>query len=168
MIDNSKNLFSKEAATALGDGSVRPTVGASSILVGTKVEIPVNAVIEVGKFLNKDKEERKYLFINGTEPMLSLSTLLAMVPNERNFSNWNPNEDALPTLEELQTIAKDSYQPTSRNVEKWVNNEFAALRGKTLVCTSRTEYRYSDNEFISKYLTFKIEGVKNNAKGKKK
>lgn len=159
MIDNSKRLFSNEAATALGDGSVRPSVGAIAIMVGTKVEIPTNAVIEVGKFLNADKEERKYLYIKGTEPMLSLSTLLAMVPTERNFSNWNPNEDALPTLQELQALANDAYQPTSRNIEKWVNNEFADLRGKTLICTSRTEYKYGDNDFVSKYLTFKVENA---------
>lgn len=162
MIDNSKNLFSKDAAKALGDGGVRPNAGATSIEVGTRISIAENAIIEVGKFINKEKEEKKYLYISGTEPMLSISTFLATPPTVRSYSNWKPvdDEEELPSLEIIATAVNDSYQPTSRNIEKWVNTEFENLRGKTIICTSRTDYKFGDNDFASKYLTFKVEGGK--------
>ena len=169
MIDKVIKGFSKDAARALVNGDVRPNIGGTSLKVGMTITIPADAVIDCGKIITSDKEEKKFLFIKGTNPMLTLSTLLATPPTEARYAKWNKIEGSdLPSLDTILAAAESSYQPTSRNIEKFAELDFPYLLGKTLEVTSRTDFRYGSNDFDSKYITFKVKttAAKNNDKKK--
>ncbi len=138
-----KNFVSANVINDMSDGKLRVSIGVSSIQVGTTISIPADAIID-SRTRDIEGTERTWAFIQGTYPELSLGTLLAVVPTEQNgLDRWEEpvkSEDNRPTLEELTKVLKDSYQPKTRYLPKWIASEFSALRGKTLKCVARYDY----------------------------
>lgn len=138
-----KNFVSVNVINDLTEGKLRPSIGISSIQVGTTILIPSDAVID-SRTRDIEGTERTWAFIQGTYPELSLGTLLSVIPTDQNgLDRWEEPvkvEDNRPTLAELQKVLKDAYQPKTRYLPKWIGTEFAALRGKTIKCVARYDY----------------------------
>ena len=138
-----KNFVSANVINDMNDGKLRVSIGVSSIQVGTTIAIPADAVID-SRTRDIEGTERTWAFIQGTYPELSLGTLLAVVPTDQNgLDRWEEpvkSEDNRPTLVELTKALKDSYQPKTRYLPKWIASEFSALRGKTIKCVARYDY----------------------------
>lgn len=138
-----KNFVSENVINDMSDGKLRVSIGVSSIQVGTTITIPVDAIID-SRTRDIEGTERTWAFIQGTYPELSLGTLLAVIPSDQDgLDRWEEpvkSEDNRPTLAELTKILKDSYQPKTRYLPKWIASEFSALRGKTIKCVARYDY----------------------------
>ena len=138
-----KNFVSANVINDMNDGKLRVSIGVSSIQVGTTILIPADAVID-SRTRDIEGTERTWAFIQGTYPELSLGTLLAVVPTDQNgLDRWEEpvkSEDNRPTLAELTKALKDSYQPKTRYLPKWIASEFSTLRGKTIKCVARYDY----------------------------
>ena len=138
-----KNFVSANVINDMNDGKLRVSIGVSSIQVGTIIQIPVDAVID-SRTRDIEGTERTWAFIQGTYPELSLGTLLAVVPTDQNgLDRWEEpvkSDDNRPTLAELTKALKDSYQPKTRYLPKWIASEFSTLRGKTIKCVARYDY----------------------------
>jgi hypothetical protein len=138
-----KNFVSANVINDMSDGKLRVSIGVSSIQVGTTISIPADAIID-SRTRDIEGTERTWAFIQGTYPELSLGTLLAVVPTDQNgLDRWEEpvkSEDNRPTLAELTKVLKDSYQPKTRYLPKWIVSEFSALRGKTIKCVARYDY----------------------------
>lgn len=138
-----KNYVSENVINDMSDGKLRVSVGVSSIQVGTTIFIPADAIID-SRTRDIEGTERTWAFIQGTYPELSLGTLLAVVPTDQNgLDRWEEPikvEGNRPTLAELTKALKDSYQPKTRYLPRWIASEFSALRGKTIKCIARYDY----------------------------
>lgn len=138
-----KNFVSANVINDMSDGKLRVSIGVSSIQVGTTISIPVDAIID-SRTRDVEGTERTWAFIQGTYPELSLGTLLAVIPTDQNgLDRWEEPvkvEDNRPTLDELNSMLKDAYQPKTRYLPKWIATEFGALRGKTIKCVARYDY----------------------------
>lgn len=138
-----KNFVSANVINDMNDGKLRVSIGVSSIQVGTTISIPADAVID-SRTRDIEGTERTWAFIQGTYPELSLGTLLAVIPTDQDgLDRWEEPvkvEDNRPTLAELTKALKDSYQPKTRYLPKWIASEFGTLRGKTLKCVARYDY----------------------------
>ena len=138
-----KNYVSENVINDMNDGKLRPSIGVSSIQVGTIITIPADAIID-SRTRDIEGTERTWAFIQGTYPELSLSNLLAVIPtNQNDLDRWEEpvkSEDNRPTLAELNAAVKAAYQPKTRYLPKWIATEFAALRGKALKCVVRYDY----------------------------
>ena len=138
-----KNFVSESVINDINDGKLRPSIGISSIQVGTTITIPVDAIID-SRTRDIEGTERTWAFIQGTYPELSLGTLRAVIPTDQDgLDRWEEPvkvEDNRPTLAELTKALKDSYQPKTRYLPKWIASEFSTLRGKTLKCVARYDY----------------------------
>ena len=138
-----KNFVSANVINDMDDGKLRVSIGISSIQVGTTISIPADAIID-SRTRDIEGTERTWAFIQGTYPELSLGTLLAVVPTDQNgLDRWEEpvkSEDNRPTLVELTKVLKDSYQPKTRYLPKWIASEFSTLRGKTIKCIARYDY----------------------------
>ncbi len=138
-----KNFVSVNVINDMNDGKLRVSIGVSSIQVGTIIQIPADAVID-SRTRDIEGTERTWAFIQGTYPELSLGTLLAVVPTDQNgLDRWEEpvkSDDNRPTLVELTKVLKDSYQPKTRYLPKWIASEFSSLRGKTIKCIARYDY----------------------------
>lgn len=138
-----KNFVSVNVINDMNDGKLRPSIGVSSIQVGTTILIPADAIID-SRTRDINGTERTWAFIQGTYPELSLGTLLAVIPTDQNgLDRWEEpvkTEDNRPTLAELNSVLKIAYQPKTRYLPKWIGTEFAALRGKTIKCIARYDY----------------------------
>ena len=164
-----KNFVSANVINDMNDGKLRVSIGVSSIQVGTTISIPADAVID-SRTRDIEGTERTWAFIQGTYPELSLGTLLAVVPTDQNgLDRWEEpvkSEDNRPTLAELTKVLKDSYQPKTRYLPKWIASEFSTLRGKTIKCVAR--YDYHIDGFRNDSHTCLLEIVDNAPKGAKK
>ena len=138
-----KNFVSASVINDMNDGKLRPSIGVSSIQVGTTILIPADAIID-SRTRDIEGTERTWAFIQGTYPELSLSALLAVIPsNQDSLDRWEEPvkvDDNRPTLDELNSVLKIAYQPKTRYLPKWIGTEFAALRGKTIKCIARYDY----------------------------
>ena len=138
-----KNFVSASVINDLAEGKLRPSVGVASIQIGTTIQIPTDAIID-SRTRDINGTERTWAFIQGTYPELSLGTLLAVIPSDQNgLDRWEEpvkSEDNRPTLAQLNAAVKESYQPKTRYLPKWIATEFSALRGKTLKCVARYDY----------------------------
>lgn len=138
-----KNFVSANVINDMNNGKLRVSIGVSSIQVGTTISIPADAVID-SRTRDIEGTERTWTFIQGTYPELSLGTLLTVVPSDQDsLDRWEEpvkSEDNRPTLAELTNVLKDSYQPKTRYLPKWIASEFSALRGKTIKCVARYDY----------------------------
>lgn len=138
-----KNFVSESVINDINDGKLRPSIGVSSIQVGTTITIPVEAIID-SRTRDIEGTERTWAFIQGTYPELSLGALLAVIPTDQNsLDRWEEPvkvEDNRPTLAELNAVLRTAYQPQTRYLPKWIASEFSALRGKTLKCVARYDY----------------------------
>ena len=138
-----KNFVSESVINDINDGNLRPSIGVSSIQVGTTITIPVEAIID-SRTRDIEGTERTWAFIQGTYPELSLGALLAVIPTDQNsLDRWEEPvkvEDNRPTLAELNAVLRTAYQPQTRYLPKWIASEFSALRGKTLKCVARYDY----------------------------
>lgn len=138
-----KNFVSTNVINDMNDGKLRVSIGIASIQVGTTISIPADAIID-SRTRDIEGTERTWAFIQGTYPELSLGTLLAVIPSDQNgLDRWEEpvkSEDNRPTLAELTKALKDSYQPKTRYLPKWIGSEFNALRGKTIKCVARYDY----------------------------
>lgn len=138
-----KNFVSESVINDINDGKLRPSIGVSSIQVGTTITIPVEAIID-SRTRDIEGTERTWAFIQGTYPELSLGALLAVIPTDQNsLDRWEEPvkvEDNRPTLAELNEVLRTAYQPQTRYLPKWIASEFSALRGKTLKCVARYDY----------------------------
>lgn len=138
-----KNFVSANVINDMNDGKLRVSIGVSSIQVGTTISIPADAVID-SRTRDIEGTERTWAFIQGTYPELSLGTLLAVVPTDQSgLDRWEEpvkSDDNRPTLVELTKVLKDSYQPKTRYLPKWIASEFSTLRGKTIKCIARYDY----------------------------
>ena len=138
-----KNFVSANVINDMSDGKLRVSIGVSSIQVGTTIQIPADAIID-SRTRDIEGTERTWAFIQGTYPELSLGTLLAVVPTDQSgLDRWEEpvkSEDNRPTLVELTKVLKDSYQPKTRYLPKWIASEFSSLRGKTIKCIARYDY----------------------------
>ena len=138
-----KNFVSESVINDINDGKLRPSIGISSIQVGTTITIPVEAIID-SRTRDIEGTERTWAFIQGTYPELSLGALLAVIPTDQDsLDRWEEPvkvEDNRPTLAELNTALQTAYQPKTRYLPKWIASEFSALRGKTLKCVARYNY----------------------------
>ena len=138
-----KNFVSANVINDMNDGKLRVSIGVSSIQVGTTISIPADAVVD-SRTRDIEGTERTWAFIQGTYPELSLGTLLAVVPTDQNgLDRWEEpvkSDDNRPTLAELTKALKDSYQPKTRYLPKWIASEFSTLRGKTIKCVARYDY----------------------------
>ena len=163
-----KNFVSANVIANLNDGTLRPSVGIASIQVGTTILIPSDAIID-SRTRDINGTERTWAFIQGTYPELSLGTLLAVIPTDQNgLDRWEEPvkvEDNRPTLAELTKVLKDSYQPKTRYLPKWIGTEFSALRGKALKCVARYDYHVDGFETDSHTCLFQIvDNAPNRAK----
>lgn len=138
-----KNFVSENVINDINDGKLRPSIGVSSIQVGTTILIPADAIID-SRTRDIEGTERTWAFIQGTYPELSLSVLLAVIPtNQDSLDRWEEPvkvDDNRPTLAELNSVLKTAYQPKTRYLPKWIGTEFSALRGKTIKCVARYDY----------------------------
>ena len=138
-----KNFVSESVINDMNDGKLRPSIGISSVQVGTTISIPVDAIID-SRTRDIEGTERTWAFIQGTYPELSLGTLLAVIPSDQNgLDRWEEPvkvEDNRPTLAELNAVLRTAYKPQTRYLPKWIASEFSALRGKTLKCVARYDY----------------------------
>ena len=154
-----KNFVSENVINDINDGKLRPSIGISSIQVGTTITIPVDAIID-SRTRDIGGTERTWAFIQGTYPELSLGTLLAVVPSDQNsLDRWEEPikaEDNRPTLAELNSVLRTAYKPITRYLPKWIATEFATLRGKTLKCVARYDYHVDGFEADSHTCLFQI------------
>lgn len=154
-----KGLVSSKVIEVLNDGTLRPSVGIASIQVGTIINIPTDAVID-SRTRDINGTERTWAFIQGTYPEVSLGTLLGVVPTDQNsLDRWEEpvkTEDNRPTLDEINSVLKDAYQPKTRYLPKWIGTEFSALRGKTIKCVARYDYHIDGFETDSHTCLFQI------------
>ena len=138
-----KNFVSENVINDINGGKLRPSIGISSVQVGTTITIPVDAIID-SRTRDIEGTERTWAFIQGTYPELSLGTLLAVIPSDQDsLDRWEEPvkvEDNRPTLAELTAALETAYQPKTRYLPKWIASEFSALRGKTLKCVARYDY----------------------------
>lgn len=138
-----KNFVSENVINDINDGKLRPSIGVSSIQVGTTISIPADAIID-SRTRDIEGTERTWAFIQGTYPELSLSALLAVIPSDQDsLDRWEEPvkvDDNRPTLDELKSVLKTAYQPKTRYLPKWIGTEFSALRGKTIKCVARYDY----------------------------
>ena len=138
-----KGFVSENVINDMSDGKLRVSIGVSSIQVGTIIQIPTGAIID-SRTRDIEGTERTWAFIQGTYPELSLGTLLAVIPSDQNsLDRWEEPvkvDDNRPTLEELNSMLKDAYQPKTRYLPRWIADEFSALRGKTIKCIARYDY----------------------------
>ena len=137
------NFVSESVINDINDGKLRPSIGISSVQVGTTITIPVDAIID-SRTRDIEGTERTWAFIQGTYPELSLGALLAVIPTDQDsLDRWEEPakvEDNRPTLAELNAALQTAYQPKTRYLPKWIASEFSALRGKTLKCVARYNY----------------------------
>lgn len=154
-----KNFVSANVLNDLADGKLRPSIGVSSIQIGTTIQIPVDAIVD-SRTRDINGTERTWAFIQGTYPELSLGTLLAIIPSDQNgLDRWEEPvkvDDNRPTLAELNSVLKIAYQPKTRYLPKWIGTEFNALRGKTLKCVARYDYHIDGFETDSHSCLFQI------------
>lgn len=154
-----KNFVSANVINDINDGKLRPSIGISSIQVGTVIQIPVDAIID-SRTRDINGTERTWAFIQGTYPELSLGTLLAVIPsNQDSLDRWEEpvkTEDNRPTLDELNSVLKIAYQPKTRYLPKWIGTEFNALRGKAIKCVARYDYHVDGFETDSHTCLFQI------------
>ena len=138
-----KSFVSANVINDINDGKLRPSIGISSIQVGTIIQIPVDAIID-SRTRDIEGTERTWAFIQGTYPEISLGTLLAVIPTDQDsLDRWEEpvkTEDNRPTLAELNSVLKTAYQPKTRYLPKWIGTEFSTLRGKTIKCVARYDY----------------------------
>ena len=138
-----KNFVSESVINDINDGKLRPSIGISSVQVGTTISIPVDAIID-SRTRDIEGVERTWAFIQGTYPEISLGALLAVIPTDQDsLDRWEEPvkvEDNRPTLAELNAVLETAYQPKTRYLPKWIASEFSALRGKTLKCVARYNY----------------------------
>ena len=138
-----KKFVSENVINDINDGKLRPSIGISSVQVGTTITIPVDAIID-SRTRDIEGTERTWAFIQGTYPELSLGALLAVIPTDQDsLDRWEEPvkvEDNRPTLAELNSVLSTAYQPITRYLPKWIATEFATLRGKTLKCVARYNY----------------------------
>lgn len=164
-----KNFVSVNVINDLNDGKLRPSIGISSIQVGTIIQIPTDAIID-SRTRDVNGTERTWAFIQGTYPELSLSSLLAVIPTDQNgLDRWEEPvkvEDNRPTLAELNSVLKIAYQPKTRYLPKWIGTEFSSLRGKALKCVARYDYHVDGFETDSHTCLFQV--VDNEPKRAKK
>lgn len=164
-----KNFVSVNVINDMNDGKLRPSIGVSSIQVGTIISIPADAIID-SRTRDIEGTERTWAFIQGTYPELSLGTLLAVIPSDQNsLDRWEEPvkvEDNRPTLAELNSVLKIAYQPKTRYLPKWIGSEFSALRGKTIKCIAR--YDYHIDGFVADSHTCLFQVVDNAPKRAKK
>lgn len=164
-----KSFVSANVINDLNDGKLRPSVGIASIQVGTTISIPADAIID-SRTRDINGTERTWAFVQGTYPELSLGTLLAVIPSDQgSLDRWEEPvkvDDNRPTLAELNSVLKIAYQPKTRYLPKWIGTEFGALRGKTLKCVARYDYRIDGFETDSHTCLFQI--VDNEPKRAKK
>ena len=154
-----KNFVSANVINDLTEGKLRPSIGITSIQVGTTILIPSDAIID-SRTRDINGTERTWAFIQGTYPELSLGALLAVIPSDQNsLDRWEEPvkvEDNRPTLAELNSVLKIAYQPKTRYLPKWIGTEFNALRGKTLKCVARYDYHVDGFETDSHTCLFEI------------
>lgn len=154
-----KSFVSANVINDMNDGKLRPSIGVSSIQVGTTIQIPADAVID-SRTRDINGTERTWAFIQGTYPELSLGTLLAVIPSDQNgLDRWEEPvkvDDNRPTLAELNSVLKIAYQPKTRYLPKWIGTEFNALRGKSLKCVARYDYHVDGFETDSHTCLFQI------------
>lgn len=164
-----KNFVTDNVINDLNDGKLRPSIGVSSIQVGTTISIPADALID-SRTRDIEGTERTWSFIQGTYPELSLSSLLAVIPSDQDsLDRWEEPvkvADNRPTLAELNSVLKTAYQPKTRYLPKWIANEFSTLRGKTFKCIAR--YDYHIDGFSSDSHTYLFQIVDNAPKRAKK
>ena len=83
-----KNFVSESVINDINDGKLRPSIGISSIQVGTTITIPVDAIID-SRTRDIEGTERTWAFIQGTYPELSLGSLLAVIPTDQDrLDRW--------------------------------------------------------------------------------
>ena len=137
------NFVSANVINDMNNGKLRPSIGVSSIQVGTTISIPADAIID-SRTRDIEGTERTWAFVQGTYPELSLGTLLAIIPTDQDsLDRWEEPvkvEDNRPTLAELNSVLKVAYQPKTRYLPKWIGTEFGTLRGKTIKCIARYDY----------------------------
>lgn len=154
-----KNFVSANVINDMNDGRLRPSIGVSSIQVGTTISIPADAIID-SRTRAINGVDRTWGFIQGTYPELTLSALLAVLPTDQNsLDRWEEPvkvEDNRPTLDELNSVLKIAYQPKTRYLPKWIGAEFSALRGKTIKCIARYDYHIDGFESDSHTCLFQI------------
>ena len=138
-----RNFVSANVINDINNGKLRPSIGVSSIQVGTTISIPADAIID-SRTRDIEGTERTWAFVQGTYPELSLGTLLAIIPTDQDsLDRWEEPvkvEDNRPTLAELNSVLKVAYQPKTRYLPKWIGTEFGTLRGKTIKCIARYDY----------------------------
>ena len=138
-----RNFVSANVINDMNNGKLRPSIGVSSIQVGTTISIPADAIID-SRTRDIEGTERTWAFVQGTYPELSLGTLLAIIPTDQDsLDRWEEPvkvEDNRPTLAELNSVLKVAYQPKTRYLPKWIGTEFGTLRGKTIKCIARYDY----------------------------
>ena len=138
-----RNFISANVINDMNNGKLRPSIGVSSIQVGTTLSIPADAIID-SRTRDIEGTERTWAFVQGTYPELSLGTLLAIIPTDQDsLDRWEEPvkvEDNRPTLAELNSVLKVAYQPKTRYLPKWIGTEFGTLRGKTIKCIARYDY----------------------------
>lgn len=138
-----RNFVSANVINDMNNGKLRPSVGVSSIQVGTIISIPADAIID-SRTRDIEGTERTWAFVQGTYPELSLGTLLAIIPTDQDsLDRWEEpikRDDNRPTLAELNSKLKEAYQPKTRYLPKWIGTEFGTLRGKSIKCIARYDY----------------------------
>ena len=160
-----KGFVSENFVNDMEDGKLRPSIGVSSIQVGTIIQIPTGAIID-SRTRDIEGTERTWSFIQGTYPELSLSSLLAVIPfDQDSLDRWEEPvkvDDNRPTLAELNSMLKDAYQPKTRYLPRWIASEFSALRGKTIKCIARYDYHIDGFRNDSHTCLFQIVDNENN------